>query len=178
LASRDQSLSHLVDNLNTVAGTITNRDQQIRVMLDNLVLISSTFSANTQVLDSALQEFGTFSTNLRTILTNNSGEIDRLIDNLDLISTDVIDPNLQLLDSALQGVDETAKHIFLSSRLGEWLNEAILCAEPGPPGTVPCNAATNKGKELENIGSQASSTQAGGAALQNLLLGPIQGSPR
>ncbi|MEY2449958.1 MAG: phospholipid/cholesterol/gamma-HCH transport system substrate-binding protein [Acidimicrobiaceae bacterium] len=170
LATRDESLNRLIANLNTVAGTITNRDQQIRVMLDNLVLISSTFSANTDTLDAALQEFGTFSTNLRTILVNNSSEIDRLIDNIDLIAADVISPELATLDSALKGVDEAAKHTFLSSRLGEWLNEAILCGEPGPPGTAPCDAVLNKGEELAQIGSQAISTQAGANALKHFLL--------
>ena len=41
-------------------------------MLDNLVLISSTFSANTQILDTALTEFGDFGTNLHAILANNA----------------------------------------------------------------------------------------------------------
>ena len=175
LATRDQSLNHLIDNLNTVAGTIANRDQQIRVMLDNLVLISSTFSENTQTLDTALQEFGTFSTYLRSILTNNSSEIDRLINNLDLLATDVLSPELQTLDSALKGVDEAAKHTFLSARLGEWLNEAILCASTGPPGTLPaCNAAMNKSLEPTDFGSHASSSQAGVQAMQNFLLRPVQ----
>ncbi|MEY2452279.1 MAG: phospholipid/cholesterol/gamma-HCH transport system substrate-binding protein, partial [Acidimicrobiaceae bacterium] len=174
LATRDESLNRLIANLNTVAGTITNRDQQIRVMLDNLVLISSTFSANTQTLDTALQEFGTFSDSLRTILVNNSSEIDRLISNVDLVATDVITPELATLDSALKGVAEAAKHTFLSSRLGEWLNEAILCADAGALGTVPCDAVTNKGIELAEIGSQAVSTQAGANALQHFLLGPVQ----
>jgi phospholipid/cholesterol/gamma-HCH transport system substrate-binding protein len=173
LATRDQSLNHLIANLNTVAGTIANRDQQIRVMLDNLVLISSTFSANTQTLDTALQEFGTFSTNLRAILTNNRSEIDRLIDNLDLIASDVLSPELQTLDSALKGVDEAAKHTFLSARLGEWLNEAILCAAVGPPDGT-CNAAQNKSLEPADFGSHASSNGAGVQAMQNFLLGPAQ----
>jgi phospholipid/cholesterol/gamma-HCH transport system substrate-binding protein len=173
LATRDQSLNHLVENLNTVAGTIANRDQQIRVMLDNLVLISSTFSANTQTLDTALQEFGTFSTNLRTILTNNSSEIDRLINNVDVLLTDTVSPDLATLDSALKGVDEAAKHTFLSARLGEWLNEAILCAATGPPDGT-CNAAMNKSLEPQNIGSRASSNAAGAKALETFLIGSTQ----
>src|SRR4029079_1916247 len=131
LGTRDASIGRLVENLNTVAGVITNRDQQIRVMLDNLVLISSTFSANTDILDTALTEFGDFSTNLNAILTNNAGEIDRIISNLDLITTDVVGPKLAELDSALRGIDQASRVVFNSSRIGEWLNEAILCFRNG-----------------------------------------------
>jgi phospholipid/cholesterol/gamma-HCH transport system substrate-binding protein len=178
LATRDSSLTRLVDNLNTVAGTIANRDQQIRVMLDNLVLISSTFSANTQTLDTALQEFGTFSTNLQTILSNNGVEIDRIINNLDLLTTEVVAPNLAELDHALKGIDEAAKHIFLSARLGEWLNEAILCAGSGPP-PAGGGCATPIVKQAgaappSNFGSLAPSTSSGASALEHFLIGPAQ----
>ena len=181
LATRDASLSRLVENLNTVAGTIANRDQQIRVMLDNLVLISQTFSDNTQVLDTALQEFGTFSTNLRTILSNNGVEIDRLIGNLDLLTSDVVAPKLGELDHALKGVDEAAKHIFLSARLGEWLNEAILCAgnSPPPAGTGCATPIVKQASaSSSNIGSLAPSTGAGANTLEQFLIGPVQGSAR
>src|SRR4051812_32682965 len=175
LASRDQTLSRLLDNLDTVAGTIANRDQQIRVMLDNLVLISSTFSANTQTLDTALQEFGTFSTNLHTILSNNGTEIDRLIDNLDVLASEVVAPKLGELDHALKGVDEASKHIFFSARLGEWLNEAILCGAPQPPGPSGCATPVVKQAPVpSNIGSAAPSSAAGAAALTEWLIGPLK----
>ena len=175
LASRDQTLSRLVDNLNTVAGTIANRDQQIRVMLDNLVLISSTFSANTQTLDTALQEFGTFSTNLHTILSNNGTEIDRLINNLDVLASEVVAPKLGELDHALKGVDEASKHIFFSARLGEWLNEAILCAGQTPPGPSGCaTPVVTQAPAPSNIGSQAPSNASGANALTELLIGPLK----
>ena len=175
LATRDQSLSRLVDNLNTVAGTIANRDQQIRVMLDNLVLISSTFSANTQTLDTALQEFGTFSTNLQTILSNNGAEIDRLIDNLDVLASEVVSPKLGELDHALKGIDEASKHIFFSARLGEWLNEAILCAGPTPPGASGCaTPIVKQAPAPSNIGGNAPSNQSGADALKQLLTGPLK----
>ena len=192
LGSRDQAIGRLVDNLNTVAGVITNRDQQIRVMLDNLVLISSTFSANTQTLDTALKEFGDFSTNLNEILSNNSAEIDRIIGNLDLVMTDVVGPKLGELDQALKGVDDAARAIFDSSRLGEWLNEAILCFDSGPPpaGAVPAcskpifketgsagatgasSAANGSSAPIANtnIGGRAPNSTAGADALAQLLL--------
>jgi phospholipid/cholesterol/gamma-HCH transport system substrate-binding protein len=182
LATRDETIGRLVENLNTVAGTITNRDQQIRVMLDNLVLISGAFSSNTQTVDTALQEFGKFSTNLNTILGNNRSELDGIIDNLDLITTEAIAPKLGQLDSALKGIDTAATKVFNSSRLGEWLNQSILCAAMGPPQPGQgCAAPVIKGDNAPapqtvapDIGSRAPSPVAGANTLQQLLMGAIQ----
>jgi phospholipid/cholesterol/gamma-HCH transport system substrate-binding protein len=177
LGQRDASIGRLVDNLNTVTGVITNRDQQIRVMLDNLVLISSTFSANTQILDTALTEFGDFGTNLHAILANNATQIDRIISNLDLITTDVVGPKLAELDSALKGIDQASRVIFDSSRLGEWLNEAILCFRNGPP-AVGQVCQQQPGQVLPasatDIGGRAPSSSAGASALQQLLVGRVR----
>jgi phospholipid/cholesterol/gamma-HCH transport system substrate-binding protein len=176
LGTRDASIGRLVENLNTVAGVITNRDQQIRVMLDNLVLISSTFSANTQTLDTALQEFGDFGTNLHAILANNAGEIDRIISNLDLVTADVVGPKLAELDSALKGIDLASRVIFNSSRLGEWLNQAILCFNSGPPGPDQvCDQPTGPvlPASATDIGGRAPSPEAGANALQRFLVGSL-----
>ena len=134
LATRDQTIGHLVDNLNTVAGTIANRDQQIRIMLDNLVLIAQTFSDNTQTIDAALREFATFSTNLHSVLDGNRTALDDIINNLDTVLTQTVAPELGTIDAALRQLDVTAKSVFDSSNLGEWLNQSILCASVNPPG--------------------------------------------
>ena len=136
LAQRDATIGRLVENLNTVAGTVADRDQQIRIMLDNLVLISQTFSDNTQTIDAALQEFARFSTNLSSVLDGNRGALDNIINNLDTLMTETIGPKLGTIDSALRELDVTAKSIFKSSDLGEWLNQSILCAAVGPPGPL------------------------------------------
>src|SRR4051812_9429962 len=172
LGSRDQAIGRLVDNLNTVTGVIANRDQQIRVMLDNLVLISSTFSANTDTLDTALREFGDFSTNLHQVLSTNSAEIDRIISNLAVLSTDTISPKLTELDSALKGLDQASRVIFDSSRLGEWLNQAILCFTPDPTsaaGVCNVNATSTSTASASNVGGRAPSAGSGSNALEQLL---------
>ena len=140
LASRDDSISRLIENVNTVAGTITSRDQQIRTMLDNLVLLSQTFSDNTDVVDEALREFGSFSTDLATLVQANRAEIDRIIANLDVTVNDAVVPRLQQLDTALAGLDEVSRAIFNVGRNGEWLNQDILCASVLPP---PCPTPLN-----------------------------------
>jgi phospholipid/cholesterol/gamma-HCH transport system substrate-binding protein len=175
LSARDATIGRLVENLNTVAGTLANRDQQIRVMLDNLVLISQTFSDNTQVLDTALQQFGSFSADLNGILTNNATEIDRIITDVHAISVDVVAPKLATLDHALKAIDLTAKKIFSAGRLGEWLNESILCAATGPPpGGAGCatpivtSTPDGTGPQPASIGSGAGTFQSGVSALRQL----------
>ncbi|MBA2280716.1 MAG: MCE family protein [Actinomycetota bacterium] len=135
LATRDDSISRLIENINTVAGTITARDQQIRTMLDNLVLLSQTFSANTELIDRALAEFGSFSTDLSTLVETNREELDRIIANLDVTVADTVIPRLRVLDEALSNLDETSRAIFGAGRNGEWLNQTILCAATTAP---PC----------------------------------------
>ncbi|MGI8663585.1 MAG: MCE family protein [Acidimicrobiales bacterium] len=201
LGDRDQTIGRLVDNLNTVAGTVANRDQQIRVMLDNLVLISQTFSANTDTLDAALTETARFNTNLRSVLDGNASELDRIISNLALVSTETISPHLQTLSSALAGVDITAEKIFGSSDLGEWLNQDILCAGVGPPNAALPGSCSGLGPILggpgspgilgasgasstastsaaartpANIGSSAASNTAGADALTQIVKGLLQ----
>jgi phospholipid/cholesterol/gamma-HCH transport system substrate-binding protein len=187
LSARDETIGRLVENLNTVTGTIADRDQQIRVMLDNLVLISQTFSDNTQVLDTALQEFGTFSADLNGILTKNSSQIDRIIDDVHAIAVDVVSPKLETLDHALKGIDLTAKKVFSAGRLGEWLNESILCAATGPPppgGPVcatPITTSTpdSTGPAPASVGSGAANFQSGVPALEKLVTtGGVGAGPR
>ena len=133
LASRDAAISRLIENLNTVTATITTRDQQIRTLLDNLVLLAGEFSANTETVDRALVEFGSFSTDLAALITRNRDELDRIIAGLDVTVQDTVRPRLELIRDALGGLDEMARAVFLAGRNGEWLNQTILCAATGPP---------------------------------------------
>ena len=133
LASRDEAISRLIENLNVVAETVTTRDQQIRTLLDNLVVLAGEFSANTELVDQALVEFGSFSTDLAALISRNGDELDRIIAGLDVTVDDTVRPRLELLREALGGIDEMARAVFLAGRDGEWLNQTILCAATGPP---------------------------------------------
>ncbi|MGH9187474.1 MAG: MlaD family protein, partial [Acidimicrobiales bacterium] len=157
LAGRDETIGRLIENLDTVAGTITSRDQQIRTMLDNLVALSQAFSDNTDVLDQALVQFGRFSTDLNSILTNNQGEIDNLLNNLDLV-VQTVGTRIGTLEHAVfgdpgsprDGLVRAAEAIFKSSGLGQWLNQNILCVGLGPPpaGANPACTVVNDTGDL------------------------------
>lgn len=130
LASRDEAIGRLIENVNTVAGAIDDRDAQIRTVLDNLLAITTTFNENTQVLDEATTQLSRFSDNLGTLLANNRSQIDNTIANLKKI-VDVVQLKLPELDHALANLDEGAAALFRSSRYGEWLNQTIPCGRIG-----------------------------------------------
>ncbi len=174
LAERDQAIGNLVEDLDTVAATLATRDQQLRTMLDNLVAIAQTFSDNTDVLDAALVELAAFSRDLDSLLSGNTGELDRLITNLDLV-VQTVAAKLPNLDNALGGLPLLTRQLFRAGRLGEWLNQEILCfSATGPAGDPLCNGVFPIG-DLDllgqgvAIGSAAESNEAGGSALVNLL---------
>lgn len=153
LGERDQAIGRLVENVNTVAGAIVDRDAQIRTMLDNLVDISQTFSANTDVLNQAITQLGDFSTNMSTILDGNRAEIDRLLTNLDAVVA-TVGGKLDKVDTALANLPAAVRSIFLSSRNGEFLNQAILCADTGPPPAgSSCKTPIVKGSPAGSTGA-------------------------
>jgi hypothetical protein len=87
----------------------------------------------------------------------------------------VVAPKLATLDHALKAIDLTAKKIFSAGRLGEWLNESILCAATGPPpGGAGCatpivtSTPDGTGPQPASIGSGAGTFQSGVSALQQL----------
>lgn len=132
LATRDEAIGRLIENTNTVAGTIQKREVEIRQVLDNLVQISATFSANTGILDRAVTELGEYSGHMDVILGTNRAHIDALLGNL-MTLTDVVEAKLPVLDEAVLNLDDAAARLFAASRYGEMLNQTIPCGGFGYP---------------------------------------------
>ncbi|MGH9136381.1 MAG: MlaD family protein [Acidimicrobiales bacterium] len=177
LASRDEAISRLLENLNTVTGTITTRDQQIRTLLDNLLSLAETFSANTDVLDQSLTELGGLSVDLSTLVTNSSDEITNIITYLDRLIADQVIPRVESgsLASALQNFDEAARAIFNAGRIGEWLNQDIVCAQfEAPPCVVPQVVPTSQEQlDAATAGTRSASFEAGVETVTTLMVGRL-----
>lgn len=181
LASRDAAIASLIEDVNVVAGTVAARDQQIRTLIDNLAVLAQTFSDNTSVVDQALQEFSSFSTDLATLVETNRQQIDRIVANLDdTVQTEVM-PRLAALQGALDGLDEFARAVFNAGRNGEWLNQDILCADLGPPPPgQPCLVPVNLIPSIlgaVGIGASAQDFDTGVANVLRQFGGPT-GGPR
>ena len=132
LAQRDEAIGRLVENLDAVAGAITSRDAQIRSVLDNLLAVATTFNENTEVLESAVVELGSFNRDLGFLLEGNRGQLDRTIDNLAVLM-DGVRRQLPTLDKLVTRLDDGSKRLFGASRYGEWLNQTIPCGRIGYP---------------------------------------------
>ena len=173
LATRDDAISRLIENLNTVAGTITSRDAQIRTVLDNLLALATTFRENTDVLDAAVTDLGDVSGNMATLLRDNRGEIDRIIDSLATI-VELVGTKLTSLDTTVAGLDEASAAIFRSARNGEFLNQEILCARIGtqvPAVATECDPASAKPDVTGATGSTITRRTTGARAVRDLMTG-------
>jgi len=155
LATRDEQIGALVEDLDVVAGTIAERDRQIRQVLDDLVTLATTFSANADVVDTAVTDLGRFSGSLSTLLANNRAQIDGSLASLVSI-LDTVESKLGTLDGALADLDDASRSIYRSGSYGEWLNQTILCAGMGPPPPGrPCATPIQKGGTPADTGVRA-----------------------
>ncbi|MEY2569301.1 MAG: phospholipid/cholesterol/gamma-HCH transport system substrate-binding protein [Actinomycetota bacterium] len=168
LGDRDAAIGRLVENLDTVAGTIDSRDREIRTILDNLLAVSTTFSANTDVLNEAVTQLSRFSQDFGTILENNRGHIDNLLNNLSTV-VGVVKEKLPVLDDTVANLDELSSALFRASRYGEWLNQTIYCGAVGR--TAAGAAITDTQCELPVVSGQLPGSTAGAKALTQLLGG-------
>lgn len=133
LAERDAAIGRLVENLDVVAGAVTSRDAQIRSVLDNLLAVATTFNENTEVLESAVVELGSFNRDLGGLLEGNRAQLDRTIDNVTTL-LEGVRRQLPALDQLIAHIDDGGKRLFAASRYGEWLNQVIPCGRAGYPG--------------------------------------------
>ena len=171
LAARDDAIQRLIENLNTVAGTITSRDAQIRTVLDNLLALATTFRENTDVLDTAVTDLGDVSENFGSLLQNNRGEIDRIVNSLATL-VELVGAKLGPLDSTLAGLDEASAAIFRSARYGEFLNQEILCARVGTQTPVIATSCDpESAKPGGNGGSTETQRTTGARAVHDLMTG-------
>jgi phospholipid/cholesterol/gamma-HCH transport system substrate-binding protein len=178
LGTRDKAIGHLVEDLDTVSGTLADRDREIRTVLDNLVALATTFSANVDVVDSAITDVGSVSRDAGTLLSNNRGQIDASIAHLVTV-LDEVKGRLGTLDTALGDLPKATQAIYRSGRYGEWLNQIILCASNAPPPAgSPCATPISKGDESGGApdtpkappaSASASGETTGAAAVRQLL---------
>jgi phospholipid/cholesterol/gamma-HCH transport system substrate-binding protein len=126
IAQRDEAIGRILDNLSVLSDAIVNRDAQIRTTLDNLVKLGGTFSENTQILDHAITNLGSISTDLAAFLQANRTQVDSIISNL-LVVVKAVEGKLPDVGPTLAMLDDAALRLFTSSRYGEWLNQVIPC---------------------------------------------------
>ena len=139
IAARDDAIGRILDNLSTLSDAIVNRDAQIRTTLDNLVTLGATFGENTAVLDRAITDLNSISSDLASFLQANRTQVDSIIANL-LVTVKTVESRLPDVGPTLAALDDAALRLFTSSRYGEWLNQVIPCGRIVTQ-EVSCDAA-------------------------------------
>ncbi|MGH9244563.1 MAG: MCE family protein [Acidimicrobiales bacterium] len=137
LAQRDETIGQLVIDYETITGTLAHRDQQIHQVVDNLVLISQVFADNEALVDQALGELGTLSSNLDIVLTGNADELAWIVENLAVV-TGTARAHLGELEETVSLLPTAAQALFSTINGGEFVRANVPCIEPDPaPCTTP-----------------------------------------
>lgn len=133
LAEKDEAIGRLVENLATLTDALAARDRQIRTVLDNITELAATFNEHSDVVVSTVDDLGTFSQSLGTLIEQNRPAIDRIITRVaELVA--VVDGRIDTIDRTLTDLDETGHTLFNAARYGEWLNQFIVCTTIDPDG--------------------------------------------
>jgi phospholipid/cholesterol/gamma-HCH transport system substrate-binding protein len=151
LADRDQTIQGLLDDFNTVSGALADRDQQVRTMVENLTLLTEAFAENEDLVDSTLTELGSYSTDLRTVLTGNETQLGSIVDSLDQVG-DLINDRRDDIEASLANLPNALEALFLVTNRGEFITEQVLCMSTGPP---PCPTPTTTNPSTVLSGPQA-----------------------
>jgi phospholipid/cholesterol/gamma-HCH transport system substrate-binding protein len=139
ISQRDEAIGRILDNLSVLSDAIVNRDAQIRTTLENLVKLGATFGDNTKVLDAAITNLSSISSDLAAFLQANRTQVDSVIANL-LVIVKAVESKLPDIGPTLAMLDDAALRLFTSSRYGEWLNQLIPCGRVIAQ-DVSCDAA-------------------------------------
>lgn len=135
LADRSGTINQIIDDYNTITGTLAKRDDQIGIVVENLLTISQAVNDNTALVERALGNFATFSTNLATVLTGNEAALAATLDNLS-VATDTIVGRLPELEGGLVNLGPAVQALFGGVNRGEFLTANVVCLDTDP---APCN---------------------------------------
>ena len=172
LAERDQTIQGLLDDFNTVSAALVDRDEQVRTMVGNLTLLTQAFAENEDLVDSTLTELGAYSTDLRTLLTDNQGQLGSIVDSLDEVSDLVVD-RIDSVETMLANLPEALETLFSVTNRGEFITEQVVCMSTGPP---PCATPNSLDPATVLSGPQAVAAL-GPEALPGSDVGPLGGLP-
>ena len=173
LAERDQTIQGLLDDFNTVSAALADRDDQVRTMVGNLTLLTQAFAENEDLVDSTLTELGAYSTDLRSLLTDNQGQLGSIVDSLDDVS-DLVSDRVDSIETMLANLPETLDTLFSVTNHGEFITEQVVCMSTGPP---PCATPSGQIDPATVLTGPQAVAALGPNALPGSNQGPIGGFP-
>ncbi|MEV6274225.1 MCE family protein [Nocardia sp. NPDC051832] len=124
LAERDELIGNVINNLNTVLGTIDQRGEQFRTTLDELQRLVTGLAENKDPLGDALPRIAGATGELNSLLAQARPDLAGTIGNLGRLATN-LDNGSETVDWVLQNLPDTYKKLIRIGSYGAFLQMYI-----------------------------------------------------
>lgn len=160
LATKDEQIGGLVDNLSTVTSAVSDQRVQLQDLLANFASLADTLAGDSGQLDRVLVNLNAATGRLATLVKTNRASLARDLDSLATV-LELVRKHQADLVQILGHLDDVQRATLKAMSYGEWVNLYIpaFCLA----GTTGCENATlsNSSSSLPDLTSMLS-TQKGG----------------
>jgi phospholipid/cholesterol/gamma-HCH transport system substrate-binding protein len=121
----DAQVGRVIVNLQQILSALAARNADLASVADHLASVSSQLAARNDVLDNVVGNFGRVNGELNTLLTDNRGNVDQIIANLQAVST-VLAQHHADLNNDLATLSSGFAPYTLISAYGQWFQIRVV----------------------------------------------------
>lgn len=156
LGGLDTEIGRSIENLDLVVGALAERDGAVSATVDNLATLSGTLAERNDVLEDAVVQLAHVQAQMRTLLTENRGDIDATLANLEAVAA-VLSRHRDDLETTLRTLPRGLAGYHLMSRYGQWFNVRAMvtcvagqrmCDHPPPGGETGAAAPRLSARDI------------------------------
>ncbi|MFD1148132.1 MCE family protein [Saccharothrix hoggarensis] len=135
LASRDQVIGEVVDNLNAVLDTVNSRTEQVSTLVTTLQELTTGLAGDRQPIGEAITALGDLTTTTADLLNQSRQPLKDDIANLGLVSQTLAD-NEAVVEGVIQRLPNKLESMSRTASYGSWFN-FFLCEGSGTVSVPP-----------------------------------------
>ena len=125
LSERDEEISSLIRNADTIMEAFASQDDEIRNILDDLDNVSGVLARRTDDVNALVTNFADVQEQLDELLETSGSNIDDTIGSLETVAT-TLSTNKKNLARTLESTPMGVANYFQTSSWGEWFNVRIV----------------------------------------------------
>ena len=125
LSERDDEISNLIRNADTIMEAFASQDDEIRNILDDLDNVSGVLARRTDDVNALVTNFADVQEQLDVLLETGGSNIDDTIGSLETVAT-TLSTNKKNLARSLETLPMGIANYFQTSSWGEWFNVRIV----------------------------------------------------
>jgi len=125
LSERDDEISNLIRNADTIMEAFASQDDEIRDILDDLDNVSGVLARRTEDVNALVTNFADVQEQLDVLLETSGSNIDDTIGSLETVAT-TLSTNKKNLARSLETLPMGIANYFQTSSWGEWFNVRIV----------------------------------------------------